>query len=59
MNLSVKTIRFSNFNDNNFNPSDSNISLWRIRYEVAVWRLKALIGSLQGFTLIIPRIGSF
>ena len=44
---------------NVFNQSDSNISLGIIRYEAAVEWLNSLIGSLQVFTLIIPRIGSF
>ena len=35
-NLSVKTMRISNFNDNIFNQSESNISLWVIRYEAMV-----------------------
>ena len=52
-------MRFSSFNDNIFNQSDSNISLWIIRYEGVVQWLKALIGSLQEHTLIISRIGSF
>ena len=59
MNLSVKTMRISKFNDNNFNQSDSNISLWIIRNEAVIYWLKALIGSLQELTLTISRIGSF
>ena len=36
MNLSVSTMRISNFNDINFNQSDSNIFLWIIRCEAVV-----------------------
>ena len=59
MNLSVKTMRIWNFDDSNFNRTDSNISLWIIRYEAVAQWLKALIGSLQELTLIVSRIGSF
>ena len=49
----------SSNNSNNFNESDSNISFWIFGYEAVVLWLKALIGLLQGLTLIILRIGSF
>ena len=51
-------MRISSFIDSNFNQSDSNISLWIIRYEAVVYGLKAFIGSLQQLTLVIRRIGS-
>ena len=59
MKILVKTMQISNFNDNNFNQSDSNISLWIIRCEAVVYWLKALIGSLQEIALITSLIGSF
>ena len=51
-------MQISSFNDNNFNQSASDISLWILRYEAVVHRLKALIGTLQELTLITSRIGS-